>query len=189
MRLEPIEKPRGLFLRVMYRVLRAQFGRVIMPWKVAFARAPRLAPSMLGIYWCLGRSFKIDAETRLLVQHRVAEINGCAFCIDIGRAVAVKENLSLAKADAVANYATDPRFNAAERAALAYVDETTRNKSVSDQTFETLRAQFGEREIVEITWLVAIENFFNLINMPLGIESDVLCALPVRSGARTVPSR
>jgi AhpD family alkylhydroperoxidase len=182
MRLEPIEKPRGVLLRVMYRILKSEFGRVITPWKVAFARAPSLAPSMLGIYWGLSRPFKAGAELRMLVQHRVAELNGCAFCIDIGRAVADKQGLSLAKADAVAAYAEDPRFSAAERAALAYADEATSDKRVADATFEELRRHFSEREIVELTWLVAVENFFNLINLPLGIESDGLCQLPLAAG-------
>src|SRR5712691_248699 len=64
-----------------------------------------------------------------------------------------------------------------ESAALAYVEEVTRNKRASDATFETLRKHFSEREIVEITWLNAIENYYNLINIPLEIESDGFCAI------------
>ncbi len=180
MRLEPIEKPKSLFLRIMFKGLRRQFGRVISPWSVLFARAPHLAPSMLGIYWSLGRRFAVKPELQLLVQHRVAELNDCAFCMDIGRAVAMSQNVPIEKTDALAGYADDPRFDAAERAALAYADEATLHKRVSDETFEELRRRFKEREIVEITWLVAVENYFNLINLPLGIGSDGLCALALK---------
>jgi alkylhydroperoxidase family enzyme len=61
--------------------------------------------------------------------------------------------------------------------ALAYVEEATRTKRVSDDTFAALRRHFGEREIVAITWLNAVENYFNLLNVPLGIEADGLCAI------------
>jgi alkylhydroperoxidase family enzyme len=40
---------------------------------------------------------------------------------------------------------------------------------VSDATFASLRKQFNDREIVEITWLNALENYYNLINIPLEI--------------------
>lgn len=182
MRLDPIEKPKSLFLRLMFMVLRRRFGRVISPWSVLFARAPHLAPSMIGIYWSMERSFSVSQELQLLVQHRVAELNDCSFCLDIGKAVALQQNVAIEKTEALANYASDPAFDDAERAALAYADEATRNKRVSDTTFGTLRAHFDEREIVEITWLVAVENYFNLINLPLGIGSDGLCALALGEG-------
>jgi len=54
---------------------------------------------------------------------------------------------------------------------------------VSDATFAELQRHFNEREIVEITWLNALENYYNLINLPLGIESDGLCAIAERRAA------
>ena len=64
-----------------------------------------------------------------------------------------------------------------ERAALAYAEEATRQKRVADETFARLQEHFNNREIVEITLLNAIENYYNLINLPLEIESDGLCAI------------
>jgi alkylhydroperoxidase family enzyme len=57
------------------------------------------------------------------------------------------------------------------------VEEATRHKRVSDATFETLRKHYSELEIVEITWLNALENYYNLVNLPHEIESDGFCAL------------
>ena len=51
------------------------------------------------------------------------------------------------------------------------------HQAVSNATFEALRKHFSEREIVEITWLNAVENYYNLINIPLEIESDGFCAI------------
>ena len=43
MRLEPIEKPRGLLMRIAYWLSRRQLGGVMSPLKVIYARAPKLA--------------------------------------------------------------------------------------------------------------------------------------------------
>jgi alkylhydroperoxidase family enzyme len=40
-----------------------------------------------------------------------------------------------------------------------------------------MQKHFNDREIVEITVLNAAENFYNLLNIPLEIEEDGLCAI------------
>ena len=40
--------------------------------------------------------------------------------------------------------------------------------------FEALRARFSEKEIVELTWVNAAENYYNLQAAVLGIGSDEL---------------
>lgn len=177
MRLTPIEKPRNPLLRLAYRVMQRQFGRAITPLKVIFARYPWALPSQLGVYAGLGKRMPIDQGLQLLIQHHTAQLNGCGFCVDIGAAMAVYEGISREKLDAVAEWRTSTVLDARERAALAYVEEATKTKRASDETFAALRAHFDDRQIVAITWLNAVENYFNLLNGPLGIESDGLCAI------------
>jgi alkylhydroperoxidase family enzyme len=74
-------------------------------------------------------------------------------------------------------YQTSPLFSARERAALAFAEEATRHKQVSDAAFVALREHFSEPEIVEIVWLNAIHNSYSLVNVPLEIESGGLCAI------------
>jgi alkylhydroperoxidase family enzyme len=81
------------------------------------------------------------------------------------------------KNERLLGHRTRPLFSIRERAALAYAEEATRHKRVSDATFEALRQHFSEREIVEITWVNAVENYYNLINLPLEIKSDGFCAI------------
>jgi AhpD family alkylhydroperoxidase len=112
-----------------------------------------------------------------MISMFVAGINGCAFCLDFGRMMAVKENMSMEKFNALPSYRTSPLFSSKERAALAFAEDATRNKRVSDSIFEELRKYFSDWEIVEIATLTAIQNFENLLNLPLGIGSDGLCAI------------
>ncbi len=74
------------------------------------------------------------------------------------------------------SHRASPLFEEEERAALAYAEGATRNKQASDETIANLRKHFTEREIVEITLLNTIQNFYNLTNLPLGIGSDTLRA-------------
>jgi AhpD family alkylhydroperoxidase len=189
MRLTPIESPRNPVMRLAYRVMQRQFGRAITPLRVVFARFPWALPGQLGIYAGLGKRMPIDQGLQLLIQHHVALLNGCGFCVDIGNAIAVYEGVSREKLDAAHEWRTSPLFDARERAALAYVEEATKTKRASDETFAALRAHFDDRQIVAITWLNAVENYFNLINGPLGIESDGLCAIAERrtNRGRTTP--
>lgn len=177
-RLAPVERPSGLKMRFAYWGMRRWIGKVLTPAKVLYARVPEVMPVVGSLQKFGTKGVKLDPKLTLLVTALASKINGCSFCEDIGRAFAMRQKLGLeAKFDALLNYRTDPRFTARERAALAYAEEATRTKRVSDATFEALRAQFTEREIVEITLVNAMENFYNLTNLPLGIGSDGLCAL------------
>jgi len=183
MRITPIEHPRGLFTRFAYWMSKRQLGKVMTPMKVVFARIPRTVLSESTLVRVLEGGLTIDKDLQFLIQTHVATLNGCSFCVDIAQAVAVRRHLTREKVHALGEYRTNPAYTERERAALAYVEEATRQKRVSDATFATLRKHFSEQEAVEITWLNAVENYFNLINLPLEIESDGLCAIAERRPA------
>jgi AhpD family alkylhydroperoxidase len=183
MRIAPIERPKSLMVRLAYWMSRRRLGKVVTPLKTLYARIPRTILVEYGIVRALEGGLSLDRELQFLVQHHVARINGCGFCVDIGRALAVGYRLDLAKLEAISEYRTDPRYGERERAALAYVEEATRHKRVSDATFEALRRHFDDTAIAEITWLCALENYFNLVNLPLEIESDGLCVIAERRRA------
>lgn len=80
-----------------------------------------------------------------------------------------------AKLDALEEYSRSPLFRDAERAALDYVTELTRDKQVNPDTFARLARHYSERAICEIVWLVASEHFYNMTNIGLNTHSDTLC--------------
>jgi hypothetical protein len=183
MRITPIHS-RNPFLRIANSAISRVFGKPITPFQVVFARLPRAIAAQLGIYWGLAGKHGVEPELQLLLQGHVAGMNGCGFCGDIQRALATYQGLSLDKLDAVADWRRSALFTPRERAALAYVEEATQHKRVTDATFAALREHFDDRQIVAITWLNAVENYFNLLNGPLGIESDGLCAIAEQRTAR-----
>lgn len=176
-RLEPIEKPDGLKMRFVYWMMRRKLGKVMTPIKVVGARLPGTMGLNRKFQKFHTNGIQLESELKLMVGTLVSGINGCGFCVDLQRSEAIRENLDMEKFNAIAEYQTSPLFSDRERAALAYAEEVTRHKNVSDATFEALREHFNDREIVEITWLNAMHNYTNLVNVPLEIESDGFCAI------------
>jgi alkylhydroperoxidase family enzyme len=178
--LPPIDKPQGLMMKLAYHFTRRQFGKVLTPLKVHSARLP----SAFGLFYSkisqLDKKLLLPQETVLLIREQVARINVCLFCMDIGRAFTIKASMNEAKFDALERYNTSPLFTEAERAALEYVTELTKDKKVSRDTFARLSRCYSEREICEIVWLVASEHLYNMTNIGLNIHSDMLCDISRR---------
>lgn len=177
MRLQPIEKPNSVITRIAYYLTRRRLGKVITPIKTVNARVPASLRVMQELARFVEKGVSIDAELSFLIRVYGASVNKCSFCIDIAQAIALKGGIPMDKFNALPEYRTAAVFSERERAALAYVEEIMQHKTVSDETFDTLRAYFNDTEIAEITLLNAVESFYNAVNLPLEIESDGLCAL------------
>ncbi len=173
--LPPIEKPQGFIKKLVYAGTRRQFGKVLTPVKVVYSRMPAAFGLFISKIAKLDKKVELPQETQMLVRERVAQLNVCLFCIDIGRWFAIQEKMNEKKFDALNEYATSPLFSDAERAALDYVTELTRDKKVNPETFARLAKHYSERAICEIVWLVASEHIYNMTNIGLNIHSDMLC--------------
>lgn len=175
-RLDPIDNPSSLKLKIAYWYTERLMGKVITPLKVHYARFPKALGLSRKIVQT-EEAIDLDETLKHLIKVYVATLNGCAFCVDIGKASAHKNNLNEKIFEDLLRFEDSDRFSPVEKAALTYVDEATRNKHVSDETFERLQTHFSEQEIVQVTLLNAIENFYNLMNAPVNIGSDELCAI------------
>ncbi len=180
--LTPIEKPKGLIMKLAYLFTRRQFGKILTPLKVHSARLP----PQFGLFYRkvgkLDKKLVLPPETVLLIRQQVARINVCLFCIDIGRWAAIKESMNEAKFEALDRYRTSTLFTDAERALLDYVTDLTKNKKVEQETFARMAGYYSEREICEIVWLVASEHLYNITNIGLNIHSDLLCDISRKKG-------
>ena len=179
-RLAPIERPKNPLLRLAYRLSERQFGKVIGPMKVIYARKPRLLGIVAQMQRTLEHGLMIDPALRLLLQAHAARLNGCAFCDDLALAQAVRAKIGAERFAALEGYRESELFSEREKAALAFAEEATRTRDVSDETFAALRRHFDDTEIVEIAWVNAVENYFNLQAHPLRIGSDELLEIATR---------
>jgi alkylhydroperoxidase family enzyme len=181
--LSPIEKPRGVIMKLAYYFTRRQFGKVLTPLKVHSARLPASFGFFYGKVGKLDKKLSLSPETVLLIREQVARINVCLFCMDIGRSFTIQASMNQAKFDSLQQYRTSDLFTEAERAMLDYVTELTTDKEVKPETFARLAAHYSERQICEIVWVVASEHLYNLTNIGLNIHSDLLCDISRRKKA------
>lgn len=176
--LVPIEKPRGLLLKLGYWFARRQFGKVPRPFSVFCARMPTAFMSFYGKVSQLDKKLELSPDMAMLVRERVKSTNVCLWCIDAGRWYAInKAPHNLPKLDALHEYRTSPLFSDKERAALDFAAELTETKHVRPDTFAQLSRHYSEREICDIVWLVASEYLYNMTNHGLNIGSDGLCEI------------
>lgn len=69
-------------------------------------------------------------------------------------------------------------FSPVERDALEYAERMTiTGEKITEELFARLRGHFSEAQMVELTAVVALENFRSKFNPPLGIEAQGFCVL------------
>ncbi len=184
--LAPIEDPKDPAMRKIYAMHEARFGKVLMLAKVLHARLPVAFAQYFSNALALDVQLALPAETALLIRERVARMNVCLFCVDSIRAAVIRASMNQAKFDALEEYASNPLFTAAERAALDYATLLTREKKVDSSTFDRLAEFFSEREICDIVYLVASEHLINMLSLGLNVHSDMICEIARKATASGV---
>ena len=118
----------------------------------------------LGAY--LAKS-SIEQPLLDLLEFRVSQINGCAYCLDMHskdlRAIGeTEQRLYLLNA-----WREAPFYSDRERAALAWAEAVTRLEGgqVPDDVYHQARGQFGEEELIDLTLAVATINSWNRLNI------------------------
>jgi alkylhydroperoxidase family enzyme len=181
--LRPIDKPRSLYLKLAFFFVRRQLGKVMMSMRVFAARMPTAFMNYYYKMSALDKKLVLPSQTAVLIREQVASTNMCLFCMDASRwYVMTRAPEDLARLDALPEYQASPLFTDAQRAALDYATELTRDKEIRPATFARLTQYYNEREICDIVWLVASEHLNNMTNIGLGIGSDGLCELAQRTG-------
>jgi AhpD family alkylhydroperoxidase len=103
-----------------------------------------------------------------LVNHRVSQINGCAFCLDMhskdlrARGETEQRIYMLSAWREVPNL-----YDARERAALAWAEAVTRltDQEVSDEVYNEARGEFSEKELAQLTLSIVAINRWNRFNV------------------------
>lgn len=105
----------------------------------------------------------IDKKLRALVELRVSQINGCAYCVDLHSEQARAEGETRQRLDGIAVWRESPFFDDRERAALAWAEAVTRLPSTNapDDIYESLKRYYSERQIVDLTLIISVMNAWN----------------------------
>jgi AhpD family alkylhydroperoxidase len=108
---------------------------------------------------------KLPLEKNLieLVKLRTSQINGCAFCLDMHSADALKGGESERRLATLSAWRETPFFTERERAALAWTESLTliSQTHAPDEDYELATAQFDAKELVDLTVAITTINAWN----------------------------
>ena len=98
-----------------------------------------------------------------LVKIRASQINGCAFCLAMHVRDARQMGEGEERLDLLPAWREAPLYTARERAALAWTEAVTliADGHVPDTLYEAMRQEFGEKELVDLTYAVVAINGWN----------------------------
>lgn len=102
-----------------------------------------------------------------LVTIRASQINGCGFCLDMHVKQAKIGGERELRLHHIAIWRESTLFSPRERAALAWTEALTRlgEHGVADPVYEAARAEFSEKELSDLTFLVMSINAWNRVNI------------------------
>jgi AhpD family alkylhydroperoxidase len=186
-----VGKPRrpGPFARVAYWMSRRDYGAVPEPVEIT-AHHPGILRGYAAFEWETGRARSVDAKLKNLAETKAAALVGCEWCLDIGSAIGAKEGVTPEQLADLPRYHESDHFDATEKLVLDYAVAMTQTPSdVQDELFAALRERFDERQLVELTSAIAIENYRARFNWAFGVAPQGFakgaCALPETATARS----
>jgi len=119
----------------------------------------------------------LPRELLELVNLRVSQINGCAYCIDMHSRDLLNHGVSVDKVLLVPVWQeAQALFSEKECAALAWAETLTRvaDTNAPDADFEKAAAVLGEKELSDLTMAIALMSAFNRIGVGMRLVPAAL---------------
>ena len=119
------------------------------------------------------RSIELDERLRTLVSTRASQINGCAFCLDMHWEDALAVGESKERIYSLDAWRESPYYTDRERAALEWTEAVTRiaKTHADDEIYEKVKPHFTEKELVDLTFIIATINSWNRIAIAMRSEA------------------
>jgi 4-carboxymuconolactone decarboxylase len=177
----------GLLLRLARRKTKDLTGRT-PPGMIGPLEAYALRPRLLVGYGMLedatARLHGVPERLKVLAELKAATLTTCEYCIDIGSQIARRAGLSDEELLALPSYRDSDLFDDLEKLVLDYAVGMSRTPvEVPDGLFAGLREQLDERQLLELTNVIALENMRGRFNLALGFgaagfSEGTVCAVP-----------
>lgn len=118
------------------------------------------------------RSSGLEPSLLELIKIRASMLNGCAYCIDMHTKDARARGETEQRIYALPAWQETPFFTPRERAALTWTEALTNIQQghAPDDTFEAVRREFDEAELVKLTLAIAQINTWNRISIGFRVE-------------------
>lgn len=129
------------------------------------AAAPKSAQALVA--FSRDSAPSLEPRLRELVNLRVSQVNGCAFCMDMHAHALVQMGVDARTLNTVAGWREARRFfSPRECAALAWAEgvNAVPQRTPSDAEFRELREHFKDGEIAQLTFAIGAIRAWNMLN-------------------------
>jgi alkylhydroperoxidase family enzyme len=178
----------GPLVRFLHLLSRRKVGRDVDPVAV-YGVLPALLIGYGALEQATGRQHRVPERLKALAELKAAALVNCEFCCDIGSSLAREAGIGEAQILALPHYRESSEFGDVERLVLDYASAMSRTPAqVDDGLFARMRAHFDERQLVELTNVIALENmrarFNSAFDMtPAGFSEGMVCVVPEPAAA------
>jgi AhpD family alkylhydroperoxidase len=139
--------------------------------RIDYARVARGAVQAMQAMQHYSRDSGLEHSLLELVKLRASQINGCAYCLDMHSKDARAEGETEQRIYVLSAWREAPFYTPRERAALAWTEAVTLiADGVPDELYESARAQFDEKELVDLTMAIITINGWNRLSIAFGSE-------------------
>lgn len=145
-------------------------GSVLHLYAMLLHSAP-IGEGWLNYLTAIRQKAGLAGAIREMVIMRVAHLNGAPYEAEQHAPIALKEGMTQAQLDDLADWQPSDQFSPLQRAVLAYTDAMTREIHVSDEIFDAVSGFFDETGIVELTATIAAYNMVSRFLEALQIHS------------------
>ncbi|WP_417784224.1 carboxymuconolactone decarboxylase family protein [Terasakiella pusilla] len=110
----------------------------------------------------------IETSLLHLIDARVSQINGCAFCLDMHIKMARAEGESELRLHHLALWHDSPLFSQREKAAFKWAEAVTllTGKGIAEDIYQEALGEFGEKDLSDLTFAIASINSWNRLAAP-----------------------
>jgi AhpD family alkylhydroperoxidase len=129
------------------------------------ALAPKSAQALSRFSYAAGASLPL--RLRELVNLRISQINGCAFCIDMHWAALLRDGMDARHVNALPGWREAHRFfSERERAAFHWAEAVNAvpHRVPTQADFALAREHFSEAELADLTFAVGAIRSWNMLN-------------------------
>jgi AhpD family alkylhydroperoxidase len=158
--------------------------RMIEPLEL-FAHSPGLLQAYGRLEQATTKLHRVDKRLSDLAELKAATMTHCPYCIDLGSQIARhRSGLTDEQLLALPRYRESRLFADLEKLVLDYAVAVSRTPvDVPDTLFARLREHFDDPQLVELTHVIALENYRGRFNHALGVgaagfSEGAVCALP-----------
>ena len=167
-----LQPPATPYNRLARWLSRRRYGIEPEPLLAAGHNA-RVMTSYALLEGCVARWRALDPRLKNLAVMASAHRIGCSWCTDFGYWFAVSQGLDEAEVSAVPGWRDSELFGELDRDVLAYAEAMSGEVGeITDEQVARLRERLGEKALVELTMIVAVENQRSRFNSALGLAGQ-----------------